>query len=185
MTKCGLGVQSVLSDLAKRGKDTILYEGLVYEVRGQFLGTNTRYGQYYKRFIMGAVAREIRARRIRLDTSPELHVISMTPSGLRFYKEWGAVPLYTIDHPRLKYLSIRQIQKYSAVLRDILSDIQDSFREFRPLAQDIEGLDALPGAVEDLCTTVQNLELQNSDLQLDLNYENRAKRALMNENRAS
>ncbi|OSC96211.1 hypothetical protein PYCCODRAFT_1472806 [Trametes coccinea BRFM310] len=164
-------VQLVLSDIVKRGGQDILYQRLIQDVSSQFLGQSAIHGRNYERYIRNAVNREVRARRVSVDNSAVLPRINITPSGLRFFEAWGTVPLYALDDPSLRCLNIRQLQKFSAVLTGAIDGVREAFFEFYPAMQVIEDSNGLPKAITRLFESVQNLELQNSELQLELNYE--------------
>ncbi|KAI0323554.1 hypothetical protein GY45DRAFT_1376236 [Cubamyces sp. BRFM 1775] len=161
-------VQRVLSDVARHDEESIPFVRLVREVCAQFLQGDVLPNDWHERHVLDAVKREVRAHRVTLDVSSHLHVVVITLAGTRFYKEWGDIPLYDAQHPRLRYLSLRELHKYSRILTGVMDEIKDNLPfSAHPLPQ-----------VEQLCNRVQQLEHTNGELYLALNYEERDKRHL-------
>ncbi|OJT03393.1 hypothetical protein TRAPUB_6010, partial [Trametes pubescens] len=161
-------LQVVLSVSAKKWKTSITVHELTNEICLQFIRRGVAFGPRYRVHIFDAIKREVRSRRLRW-INAALTSVEMTPAGLIFYKEFGTVPLYGRKHPRMRYLSIRKLRQHTIRLHGILEDMHDAFDEFHEAG--VATIEALPDAVEELYAAVENLEHQNSALQLKLNYQ--------------
>ncbi|KAL1944057.1 hypothetical protein VTO73DRAFT_3875 [Trametes versicolor] len=171
-------LQVVLSNAAKRWKTVITVHELIHEICEQFLKSGATFGPRYRVHILDAIQREVLGRRLRRDNASLS--IQFTPVGLVFYKEWGTVPLYGPKHPRMRYLSIQKLHHYSVKLFQAIMEMHDAFEEFRADgAPHVGYMEALPAAVEGVYVSVENLEQQNSALQLELNYQEGRKLRLL------
>ncbi|KAI9068910.1 hypothetical protein FKP32DRAFT_1547178, partial [Trametes sanguinea] len=140
-------------------------------------------GPRYGRYVWKAVLHEVRARRVALDRSRPLedptHRLSFTSTGKRFYAEWNTIPLYPRGHPRLRYLSIRTLRKYSASLRRILDDMKSTFLEFHPYRTSLNHDNNLLNEVRSTSLRIlRSNHSQNSELHIEVNAEEGQRRRL-------
>ncbi|KAI0323591.1 hypothetical protein GY45DRAFT_1376208 [Cubamyces sp. BRFM 1775] len=133
------------------------------------------YGPRYREHIRKAIKHETHARRIVVTEVDGLDEVRFTPRGITFYQEWRTIPLYPRDHPRVKALPIRALNKHSRELRRIIDDIKSTFLEFHPHGNVRFDKD-LPDQVVELFETVSNLQERNSELLLELNMAEQRKR---------
>ncbi|KAH9855538.1 hypothetical protein C2E23DRAFT_882922 [Lenzites betulinus] len=162
-------LQGVLSAFAKQGRTFLLLQDVIYKICGQFTGSGIQYGPRYREHIISAVKREVRARRVLHDTAPDLECLVLTDSGQRFYNEWGTFPLYDRGDARIRSLTVPKLNQHTRVLRNVVDELQDVFYEFHFGEQNIE-VEGVAATVKSLCETVDVLQGQNSELQLELNY---------------
>ncbi|KAH9855120.1 hypothetical protein C2E23DRAFT_883091 [Lenzites betulinus] len=161
-----------------RDQTVVQYEDLVRHICDQFKSSNSVYGRRYKDHIQVAVKREIRARRIALDALHPGRLV-ITPIGLRFYREWGSIPLYDRKDARMRYLTIRQLNMHACALRDILKEISNDIAVYYHDNDNMHDHSTLPNDVYTVCNNVKRLQDQNTELEVELNLQEGRKQRLL------
>ncbi|KAI0682826.1 hypothetical protein C8T65DRAFT_750044 [Cerioporus squamosus] len=120
----------------------------------------------------------VRSRRITIDREQTPILVSVTSDGKTFYRAFGSDPVYEAGDPRLMRLTIPQLNRRAAVFKEVLEDVQRTFLDHYPHNTDAQNLTTLPDAIRDFYNTLSDLEHSNTELQLEMNYEEGRSRRL-------
>ncbi|OJT09677.1 hypothetical protein TRAPUB_13849, partial [Trametes pubescens] len=172
-------LQQVLHDVAKQDQESVLYMEVEHKICAQFRNEGAMYGPRYRSYILDAVIREVRARRLFFDPEPYPTRLWITHTGDLFYKELGVFPLYDAEHPRMRYMTIKKLRKHSRILLGVANEIHRTFLEFHPEHASVDDANDLPGVTRRLCDDINHLQAQNAELELELNFEEAEKQRLL------
>ncbi|RPD61504.1 hypothetical protein L227DRAFT_610504 [Lentinus tigrinus ALCF2SS1-6] len=171
-------VRQALHQLVKDHQGVISLYVLNVRILGPDNSTNPRHRLRSESRVRNILNREVRARRITIDRDEATTLVTVTMEGWSFYRAFGSPPVYAAGDARLMRLTIPQLYRQADALRRILEDIQGTFLDHYPDNTDAQSLATLPDAIRVFYETLSDLEYSNSELQLEMNYEEGRSRRL-------
>ncbi|KAI0827603.1 hypothetical protein BC628DRAFT_1418236 [Trametes gibbosa] len=173
-------IKNVLSMIAKDDQQSLPYSELLERVRDSMaldLMTPTR---GFEKRIRKAVLHERLAHRVKLAVSSNgLLKITLTLTGVQYFKNFGVLTLYRHDEPGFRKLTVRELRKETQLINDVLAEIRGVISEgYGEQSQAFTDED-IPGLISQLLQKADNLGGQYTKLSSMLAEERKAECALL------
>ncbi|KAH9850599.1 hypothetical protein C2E23DRAFT_887222 [Lenzites betulinus] len=173
-------IKNVLSMIAKDDQQSLPYSELLERVRDSMaldLMTPTR---GFEKRIRKAVLHERLAHRVKLAVSSNgLLKLTLTLTGVQYFRNFGVLTLYHHDEPSFRKLTVRELRKETQLINDVLAEIRGVIREgYGEQSQAFTDED-IPGIISQLLQKADNLGGQYTKLSSMLAEERKAERALL------